>query len=174
MDARRESETTPVKNPTTAERKSERELVVTRSFNAPARIVFEAWTKPELLKRWWAPKSFGVSLLSCEVDVRVGGTYRLVFGHADSKPMEFFGRYIEVTPHSRLVWTNDEGGEEGAVTTATFEEKAGKTLLVLHDLYPTKEALDAAIASGSTSGFSETFDQLDELLLTLGASAGRS
>src|SRR5262245_63763339 len=121
MDVRRESEPTTVKNRTIVERKSERELVVTRTVNAPARIVFEAWTKPELLKRWWAPKSFGLSLLSCEADVRVGGRYRLVFGHAASEhPMEFFGRYIEVTPHSRLVWTNEEGGDDGAVTTVTF------------------------------------------------------
>ena len=116
-----------MKNRTTVERKSERELVVTRTFNGPARIVFEAWTKPELLKRWWAPKSFGVSFLSCEADVRTGGTYRFVFGHpASEQPMAFFGRYIEVTPHSRLVWTNDEGGEGGAVTTVTFEEKGGR------------------------------------------------
>ena len=149
MDARRESEPTPMKNRTTVERKSERELVVTRTFNAPARIVFEAWTKPELFKRWWVPKSMGMSLLSCEMDVRVGGKYRLVFGVDASKPMAFFGKYIEVTPHSRLVWTNDEGDEGGAVTTVTFEEKGGKTLLVLHELYPSKEALDDAIASGS-------------------------
>ena len=175
MDARRESEPTPMKKPTTTERTSERELVVRRTFNAPARIVFEAWTTPELLKRWWAPKSFGISFLSCEADVRTGGTYRFVFGHpAASKPMEFFGRYIEVTPHSRLVWTNDEGAEGGAVTTVTFEERAGKTLLVMRDLYPSKEALDGAIASGSTSGMGETFEQLDELLVTLGASVGRS
>jgi len=175
MDARRETEPTPMKNPTTTERTSERELVVTRTFNAPARIVFEAWTTPELLKRWWAPKSFGISFLSCEADVRTGGTYRFVFGHpAASKPMEFFGRYIEVTPHSRLVWTNDEGAEGGAVTTATFEESGGKTLLVMHDLYPSKDALDAAIASGSTSGMGETFEQLDELLVSLGSSVGRS
>jgi uncharacterized protein YndB with AHSA1/START domain len=174
MDARRESEATPMKNRTTVERKAERELVVTRTVNGPARIVFEAFTKPELFKRWWVPKSFGLTLLSCELDVRVGGTYRLVFNHNGSEPMAFFGRYVEVTPHSRLVWTNDEGGDAGAVTTATFEEKAGTTLLVVHDLYPSKEALDAAIASGSTSGFSETFDQLDELLITLDASVGRS
>ena len=174
MDARRESEPAPMKNRTTVERKSERELVVTRTFNGPARIVFEAWTKPELFKRWWVPKSCGLSLLSCELDVRVGGTYRLVFSHNDSEPMAFFGRYIEVTPHSRLVWTNEEGDDGGAVTTATFEEAAGKTLLVLHDLYPSKEALDAAIASGSTGGMSETLDQLDELVVTLGASLGRS
>ena len=132
MDARRESEPTPVKNHTTVERKSEREFVVTRTFNAPARLVFEAWTKPELLKLWWAPKSMGVPLLSCEADVRVGGQYRIVFGLDDSKTMEFFGRYIEVTPHSRLVWTNDEGDGGEAITTVTFEEKGGKTLLVLN------------------------------------------
>jgi uncharacterized protein YndB with AHSA1/START domain len=173
MDARRESEPTPKKNRTTVERKSERELVVTRTFNGPARIVFEAWTKPELLKRWWAPKSFGVSLVSCEADVRVGGRYRLVFSHGAST-MEFFGRYLEVTPHSRLVWTNDEGDDGGPVTTVTFEEKDGNTLLVVHDLYPSKEALDGAIASGATAGMPETLEQLDELLVTLGASAGRS
>ena len=163
-----------MKNHTTVERKSERELVVTRTFNGPARIVFEAWTKPGLLKRWWAPKSFGISFLSCEADVRTGGKYRFVFGHAASEqPMEFFGRYIEVTPHSRLVWTNEES-DDGAVTTVTFEEKGGKTLLVMHDLYPSKEALDGAIASGSTGGMGESFEQLDELLVTLGASVGRS
>jgi uncharacterized protein YndB with AHSA1/START domain len=173
MDARRESEATPMMNRTTVERKSERELVVTRTFNAPARIVFEAWTKPELLKRWWAPKSYGVSFLSCEADVRTGGTYRFVFGHAASEqPMAFFGRYIEVTPHSRLVWTNDET-VDGAVTTVTFEEKGGKTLLVMHELHPSKEALDGAVA-GMEGGMPETFAQLDELLVTLGASVGRS
>jgi uncharacterized protein YndB with AHSA1/START domain len=171
MDARRESETTPMKNPTATERKSDRELVVTRTFNGPARIVFEAWTRPELFKRWWVPTSFGLSLLYCEMDVRVGGTYRLVFSHpASPQPMAFYGRYNEVTPHSRLVWTNDEGGEDGAVTTVTFEEKGGKTLLAMHDLYPSMGALDAAIASGSTSGTGETFEQLDELLLSQGTS----
>ena len=161
-----------MKDRTTVERKSERELVVTRTFNGPARIVFEAWTKPELLKRWWAPKSTGVSLLSCEMDVRVGGRYRFKFGHEASKPMAFFGKYIEVTPHSRLVWTNDES-DDGAITTVTFEEKGGKTLLVMHELYPSKEALDRAIA-GMEGGMPETFEQLDELLVTLGASVGRS
>jgi uncharacterized protein YndB with AHSA1/START domain len=169
-----QSDSTSGKNRTTVERKSDRELVVTRTFNGPARLVFEAWTKPELLKRWWAPKSFGISFLSCEADVRTGGAYRFVFGHPSSEqPMAFFGRYIEVTPHSRLVWTNDEG-EGGAVTTVTFEERGGETLLVVHDLYRSKEALDEAIASGSTSGCGEQFEQLDELLVTLGASAGRS
>lgn len=171
MDARRESEP-PVKNLTTVERKSERELVVTRTFNSPARIVFEAWTKPELLERWWAPKSIGMSLLSCEADVRVGGTYRFVFGHGASEPMAFYGRYLEVTPHSRLVWTNEEGGDGGAVTTVTFEEKGGKTLLVLHELHLSKEALDGAIGFGE--GLREMFEQLDELLVALLASGRRS
>jgi uncharacterized protein YndB with AHSA1/START domain len=168
MDARRESEPTPVKNPTTVERKSERELVVTRTFDGPARLVFEAWTRPELIKLWWAPKSTGMSLLSCEADVRVGGKYRFVFGHGASEPMAFFGRYLEVTPHSRLVWTNEEGDGGEAITTVTFEEKGGKTLLVLHELHPSKQARDAAIASGE--GMRETFEQLDELLATLRAS----
>ncbi len=172
MDARRESDPAGMKNRTTVERKSEREMVVTRTFNGPARIVFEAWTKAELFKRWWVPKSIGVSLLSCEMDVRVGGKYRLVFGNDASTQMEFFGTYIEVTPHSRLVWTNDEGGEGGAVTTVTFEEKGGQTRLVMHDLYPSKEALE--LGSGSVDGMPETFEQLDELLVTLGASVGRS
>jgi uncharacterized protein YndB with AHSA1/START domain len=152
-----------MKNPTTVERKSERELVVTRTFNAPARIVFEAWTKPELFKRWWVPKSMGMTLVSCEMDVRTGGSYRLVFGQG----MAFFGRYTEVIPNSRLVWTNEEAGEEGSVTTVTFEEKAGKTLLVVRELYPSKEALDAA-GTGAADAMGETFEQLDELLVTLG------
>ncbi len=175
MDARTESEPTPMKNPTTAERKSERELVVTRTLNGPARIVFEAWTRPELFRRWWVPKSCGLTLISYEADVRTGGTYRLVMGHpASEQPLAFFGKYIEVTPHSRLVWTNDEGGEAGPVTTVTFEEKGDATLVVVHDLHPSKEALDEAIASGSTSGWGEQFAQLDELLVTLGESVGRS
>jgi uncharacterized protein YndB with AHSA1/START domain len=156
-------------NSTTVERKSDRELVVTRTFNGPARIVFAAWTTPDLFKRWWVPKSSGMTILSCEMDIRTGGTYRLVFRHpAMEQPMAFFGRYIEVTPPSRMVWTNDEGDDEGAVTTVTFEEKGGQTLVVLRDLYPTKEALDAAVASGSTSGFDEQFAQLDEMLGTMG------
>ena len=173
MDARRESEPAPMKNLTTVERKSERELVVTRTFNGPAHLMFEAWSKPELFKRWWVPKSAGVSLLSCEMDVRTGGGYRLVFGVDASKSMAFFGRYIEVTPHSRLVWTNDEADDSGPVTTVTFEENGGKTLLVMHELYPSKEALDAAMASGEKSGTDETFEQLDELLVALGASPGQ-
>ena len=166
MDDRKDSQATPMKNRTTVQRKSDRELVVTRTFNGPARIVFEAWTKPDLFKQWWAPKSMGMLLRSCEMDVRVGGRYRLVFGQDASNQFEFFGRYIEVTRHSRLVWTNDEGGDGGPVTTVTFEEKAGKTLLVMHELYPSKEALDAA-GTGAADAMGGTFEQLDELLVAL-------
>jgi uncharacterized protein YndB with AHSA1/START domain len=151
-------------NPVSVERKSDRELVVTRTFNGPPRIVFEAWTKAELFRQWWVPKSMGMNLLSCEMDVRVGGKYRLVFAYGDSQAA-FFGTYQEVTPPSRLVWTNEES-DEGSVTTVTFEEKDGKTLLVMHELYPSKEALDAA-GTGAAEATVETFAQLDELLVTL-------
>lgn len=154
-------------NPTTVERKSERELVITRTFNGPARSVFAAWTQPELIQRWWTPKSFGMSFLSCELDARTGGTYRFVFSHpAFEQPMAFFGKYVEVTPCSRIVWTNEESAD-GALSTLTFEEVGGKTLLVLHELYPSKQALDDAIASGAPSGAPEQFESLDELLATL-------
>ncbi|HSC62696.1 MAG TPA: SRPBCC domain-containing protein [Caldimonas sp.] len=154
-----------MENRTTVERKSERELVVTRTFDALARIVFDAWTRPELLRRWWAPKSTGLSLLSCEADVRVGGRYRFEFGQGATTIVAFFGRYLEVAPHSRLVWTNEES-DDGAVSTLTFEEKEGKTVLVLSELYPSKEALDRATA-GMEGGMPEQFVQLDELLITL-------
>lgn len=155
-------------NPTTIERTSERELVVTRVFNGPPRLVFEAWTRPELMKLWWAPKSVGVPLLSCEMDVRAGGGYRLEFGHDASQSMAFVGRYLEVVPPSRLVWTNEEAAD-GAVTTVTFEDRDGRTLLTVHELYPSKEALEAG--HGAEEGMPEQFEQLDELLLTLGADA---
>jgi len=174
MSAKDESGPDTTTSRMTVERKSEREIVVSRTFNAPARSVFEAWTRPELFKRWWAPKSMGVSLLSCEMDARVGGGYRLVFGLEGSEPMEFFGRYLEVTPHSRLVWTNEEGGDDGAVTTVTFEKEDGKTLLAKHELYPSKEARDAAMDSGECEAMGETFAQLDEVLVTLGARGGPS
>lgn len=161
-----ESKPTPMKNPTTVERTSERELVVRRTFNGPAHILFQAWTKPELFMRWWAPKSMGVPMLSCEMDVRVGGGYRIAFGHDAASAMEFFGKYLDVIPNARLVWTNEES-DDAAVTTVTFEEKDGKTLLVLHEVYPSKEAFEAN--SGAEGGLPEQFEQLDELLLTLGA-----
>jgi len=174
MDARRHSEPNLTRNRTTVEPKSEREVVVTRTFDAPARIVFQAWTTPSLFKRWWIPKSMPLPLLSYEADIRTGGGYRLVFGVDGTKTMAFFGKYIEVTPHSRIVWTNEESGEDGAVTTVTLEEKGDKTLLVLHELYRSKEVRDAALASGAYDGMGETFGQLDEVLVTLGASMGRS
>jgi len=161
MDARSNSEIATAKR-TTVERRSDRELVVTRSFDAPARLVFEAWSNPELFQRWWVPKSMGMHLHSCEMDVRTGGTYRLNFGDG----MDFFGRYIEVTPQARIVWTNDEEGENASVTTVTFKEKDGRTLLVMSELYPSKEALDEA-GTGAADATHETFRQLDELLVTL-------
>jgi uncharacterized protein YndB with AHSA1/START domain len=171
MNARIEHKPGPVKNRTTVERTSDREVVVTRIINGPARIVFEAFTTAELFTRWWVPTSMGMTLLSCEVDARVGGTYRLVFD-AVPEPAAFFGTYVEVKPYSRLAWTNEEGGGGGSVTTVTFEETSGKTLVVLHERYPSKEALDAA-GTGAADAMFETFDQLDELLVALGESSGQ-
>lgn len=174
MEARREGDPTPMKNRTNVERKSDREMVVTRTFDGPARLVFEAWTKPELFQRWWVPKSAGITLLACEMDVRTGGGYRLVFAAGPAGQMEFFGKYLEVTPPSRLVWTNDEGEEQGPVTTVTFEEKGDQTVLVLHELYPSKEALDASLAAGSSlDAMPESLDQLDELLVSERATGAR-
>ena len=155
-------------NPTTVERKSDREMVVTRTFDAPARIVFDAWTKPELFKRWWAPRSIGMNILSCEMDVRTGGKYRLTFGQDAASSWAFFGKYIEVTPNQRIVWTKEES-DDGAVTTVTFEEKDGQTLLTLSELFPSKEAFEAE--HGAEDALPEQFKQLDELLLTLDADA---
>jgi len=162
--ARKESES----QRTTVQKKSEREVVVTRTFDAPARLVFEAWSKPELFKKWWVPRSMGMTLRSCEMDVRTGGKYRLVFGDDPANPMAFFGNYLEVVPNKRIVWTNEESGDAGSVTTVTFEERDGKTLLVMSELYPTKEALDAA-GTGAQEAMNETFGQLDELLAELSA-----
>jgi len=150
------------------EKKSDREVVVTRTFDAPARLVFEAWSKPELFKKWWVPRSMGMTLRSCEMDVRTGGTYRLEFGEDPANPMAFFGKYIEVVPGKRIVWTNEESGDAGSVTTVTLEERDGKTFLVLSERYPTKEALDEA-GTGAQDALHETFGQLDELLTELSA-----
>ena len=158
-------------NATTVQRTSDREVVVTRTVDAPARLVFEAWTRADLFKQWWVPKSMGMTLRSCDLDVRVGGGYRLVFGDDPEHTMAFFGKYLEVVPSSRLVWTNEESGGAGPVTTLTLDEKDGKTLIVLTERYPTKEALDAA-GTGAQDAMHETFGQLDELLATLGATAG--
>lgn len=162
----------PTDGETRVERRSDRELVILRTVNGPARLVFEAWTKPELFSRWWAPASFGLTLISYEADVRTGGTYRLVMGHPSSEqPMSFFGKYIDVTPPSRIVWTNDEGDEDGAVTTVTFEDRGTTTLIVVSELFPSKQALDEAVASGSTSGWGEQFDQLDALIVATPANS---
>ena len=164
MVARKESES----RRTTVQKKSEREVVVTRTFDAPARLVFEAWSKPELFRKWWVPRSMGMTLRSCEMDVRTGGKYRLVFGEDPANPMAFFGSYLEVVPDKRIVWTNEESGDAGSVTTVTFEERDGKTLLVMSELYPTAEAL-AAAGTGAQEATHETFGQLDELLAELSA-----
>lgn len=148
-------------NETTVERPSDREIVVTRTVNAPAHLVWEAWTKAELFRQWWVPKSYGLNLHSCELDVRVGGQYRLAFLH-EGATMEFFGTYLEVLPHSRLVWTNEEG-DDGQVTTVTFEETDGKTRVVVHDLYPSADAVD----TGSTGALTEVLNQLDDLLASM-------
>lgn len=171
MNAGIESKPGPVKNRTTVERTSDREVVVTRTINGPARIVFEAFANADLLRRWWVPRSMGMTLLSCEVDARVGGKYRLVFDFSP-EPVAFFGTYVEVEPYSRLAWTNEEGGEGGPVTTVTFEEQGGKTLVVLRESHPSKEALDEA-GTGAADAMVETFDQLDELLAELGESSGQ-
>lgn len=164
MVAGRESEA----QRTTVQKTSEREVVVTRTFDAPARLVFEAWSRSELFRKWWVPRSMGMTLRSCEMDVRTGGTYRLVFGDDPANAMAFFGTYLEVVPDKRIVWTNEESGEAGSVTTVTFEEREGKTLLVMSELYPTKEALEAA-GTGAQDATHETFGQLDELLAGLSA-----
>ena len=173
MDTRIEAEATTTMDRTTIERSSERELVVTRTINGPRDVVFKAWTDAELFRQWWVPKSYGLTLLSCEIDARVGGGYRLTFDIGAAEPMAFFGRYLEVTPPTRLVWTNEEGEGGSVVTTATFEDDHGRTRLVIHDRYPSKEALDEVLASGAMNWNPETFDQLDELLVTLGARDGR-
>lgn len=159
MDAKKESK------PTALVRKSDRELVITRLFDAPPRIVFKAWTTAEVFKQWWAPKSMEAQLRSVEMDVRTGGGYRVEFVHPQApEPFAFYGKYLEVTPPSRLVWTNAES-DQGAITTVTFEEKDGKTFLTLSELYPTKEALDEAVSG--MEAMDEQFLQLDEVLPTL-------
>ena len=151
-------------NPTDVQRKSDRELAVTRTFDAPARLVFEAWSNPDLFRRWWVPEGAGMTLESCEMDVRTGGKYRLVFRHPSfDEPMAFFGSYQDVVPGQRMVWTNEEGGDEGAMTTVTFEERDGRTLVTYRELYPTEAALDEALA-GSAEGLPMQFAQLDALL----------
>lgn len=169
----RESEKSPMKptpSPMTVDRASPRELVITRTFNGPARIVFDEWTKPELLQRWWAPRGLGVSLFRCEQDVRVGGNYRFDFGHDPKNPETFSVRYQEVTPYTRLVCTQIHERMRAAgetIVTATFDEENGRTRLTIRQLFPSKEALDATVASGMESGIRQTFEQLESLVATL-------
>jgi uncharacterized protein YndB with AHSA1/START domain len=170
MDTRSAVEATTTMDRTRIERTSDQELVVTRTIDGPREAVFEAWTDAELFRQWWVPASMGLTLLSCEVDARVGGGYRLTFDIGTDEPMAFFGQYLEVVPPARLVWTNEEGDEGTVVTTVTFEEHGAGTRLVIRDRYPSKEALDETIASGATPWNPETFDQLDELLVKLGRS----
>lgn len=144
------------------ERIGDLELAATRLFAAPAPAVFAAWTQPDLMMQWWAPKSMGAPLRACEMDVRTGGRYRLEFGHDAEDSMAFVGRYLEAAAPHRLVWTNEETGE-GAVTTVTFEDQEGRTRLVFHERYPTREARDEACA-GMEGGMAEQFAQLDDLL----------
>ena len=152
---------------TSVERKGDRELVATRIFDAPPGIVYKAWSQPELFKRWWMPKSVtGVSLVSCEMDVRTGGKYRLEFSFGSADTMAFYGKYLEVVPNERMVWTNDED-KEGAVTTVTFEDQGERTLLTFHEVYPSEEALEEAL-QGSAAGLPEQLEQLDELLSGMG------
>ena len=146
---------------TAVQRASDRELVVTRLFEAPPRIVFKAWAEAELFRRWWIPKGAGIELLSCQMDVRTGGAYRLEFAAGDST-LAFHGRYLEVVPNARIVWTNEEE-QQGAVTTVTFQDEGGKTLLTFHEAYPSKEALEEAMA-GSAEALPTQLDQLGEVL----------
>ncbi len=153
-------------NPTSVERKGDRELIVTRTFDAPPNVVYQAWTQADLFQRWWMPKSAsGVTLVSCSMDVRTGGRYRLEFSAGGSDTMAFHGKYLEVVPNQRIVWTNDEG-EEGAVTTVTFVDEGGKTILTFQEIYPSSEALEEAL-QGSAAALPEQMDQLDTLLVSM-------
>jgi uncharacterized protein YndB with AHSA1/START domain len=157
------------------ERVSDTEIVMERTFNGPRHIVFDAWTKPELVSRWWAPTSFGTAMDSCEAEVRVGGSYRYVVRHRTGGKFAFSGAYTEVTPHSRLVYTSffepeaagTMPGIDAVIVTVTFEEREGRTHLVSHERYPSKEVLDMAVGSGMERGVHITMDQLDALVASL-------
>jgi len=173
--AAREGSETAVTSRTSIERQSDRELVVSRTFDGPARIVFDAWTRPELVSRWWAPSSHGAAMVSCDADVRVGGHYRYVVRPGKGGEFAFSGRYEEVTPHSRLVYTaffepralGPATGAEPVIVTVTFDEQGGRTRVVSREVYPSKEVLDGAIATGMERGIHATMDLLDELVASL-------
>jgi len=142
----------------------EREVTVTRLFDAPRPLVFSMWTDAKHVAAWWGPHTFDNPKV--EVDPRPGGKILIHMRRPDGGVHPMGGVYDEVTPHSRIVWTNEEGGENGSVTTVTFEEKDGQTLLVMSELYPSKEAFDAA-GTGAAEATHETFGQLDDLLAEL-------
>jgi uncharacterized protein YndB with AHSA1/START domain len=153
---------------TTVERQGACELVVTRIFAAPPRLVYRAWSEAALFRRWWVPESLhGVVLVGCEMDVRTGGKYRLEYGAGGSDTMAFHGRYLDVVPNERIVWTNDED-EAGAVTTVTFEDLGDRTRVTFHERYPSPEALEEAL-QGSAAGLPEQLAQLERLLSGMAA-----
>lgn len=164
MDKSYEGGAALVDRGTTVKRISDVEVRVTRTFDASPRIVFEAWSRPELFAQWWVPKSLGTKLRSCEMDVRTGGSYRLEFGEDAANTFAFFGTYTEVVPPTRIVWTNEEGGNV-AISTVTLVEQGGKTLLTFTEVHPSKQALDESL--GGMEGTPEQFEQLDELLVAM-------
>jgi uncharacterized protein YndB with AHSA1/START domain len=169
MDNRQEAGLILADRGTTVKRISDVEVRVTRVFDAPAHIVFEAWSNPELFAQWWVPKSIGANLRSCQMDVRTGGSYRLEFGNDGETTFVFFGNYTDVVPPTRIVWTNEEGGNI-AISTVTFVEKDGRTHLTFTETHPTKQALDDSL--GGMEGTPEQFAQLDEMLVRLKAKSG--
>jgi len=164
---------TDPKHDTSMELRDDRDVVIARTFNAPARLVYDAWTKPEFVRRWWAPRSHGVSLVVCDADIRVGGAYRYVMrkdGDGADGDIGFSGRYVELTPHSRIVLTQifepmADAGE--VVITVSFDEVDGQTHLVSQERYPSKEARDAAVGAGMEQGMRESMDQLEALVVAL-------
>jgi len=147
---------------------TEREIVMTRVFDAPRRLVFDAFSKPELLKRWFGPR--GWSLAVCEVDLKVGGGFRFVLRGPDGREMGMRGVYREIVPPERSVHMesfDDYPGE--SQVTAVFVEENGKTTLTATVLYPSKEVRDIVIKSGMEHGAAESYDKLAELLASMGS-----
>jgi uncharacterized protein YndB with AHSA1/START domain len=142
---------------------TDREIVMTRVFDAPRHLVFDAFSKPELLKRWFGPR--GWSLVVCEVDLKVGGGFRFVLRGPDGKEMGMRGVYREIVPPERSVHMesfDDYPGE--SQVTSVFVEQRGQTTLTVTVLYPSREVRDAVIKSGMEHGAAESYDRLAELL----------
>lgn len=161
----------PVKNTGTLRvtAAGEREIVMTRVFDAPRRLVFDAFTKPELVKRWLLGPS-GWSMPVCEIDLKVGGTYRYVWRHADGKDMGVRGVYREVVPPERIVHTEafDDPWYPGeSVITTVLVEQGGRTTLTATMLYESRQARDAVLASPMESGVAQSYDRLAEVLATM-------